>query len=89
MEEGTFRLRQEREEEGGLVESKGGKGPSRKGSHMQRPCGRKEEVDASCLESREHGPKARGSLKRWAGPVRWALLVCGDGGLNSECNGKA
>lgn len=51
----------------------GGMGLSGRGMHVQRPCGRKEEVNARCLESREHGQKGGMRPKRWVGPLRWDL----------------
>jgi len=53
---------------------------------LQRPCGRKEEVNARGLESRELGQKEGMSRKRQVGPVRGDLPAGEDWGLHSECN---
>ena len=54
-------------------------GLSGRGMHVQRPCGRKEEVNDRCLESREHGQKGGMSPKRGVGPLRWDLWHVGIG----------
>ena len=53
---------------------------------LQRPCGRKEEVNAQGLESRELGQKEGMSWKRQVGLVRGNILAGEDWGLHSECN---